>query len=87
MPAASFFTVFVSEQILKNQDLGYDELLDGIVDGGGDGGIDAVFTFVNSNLVQADFDSAMYRKEPLIELVIVQAKQTSGFSEASRSVP
>ena len=76
-----FFTVFVCEQILKNQDLGYDELLAGIVDGGGDGGIDAIYCFVNGDLVQGEFDSSLYRNDPQVELVIVQAKRTSGFSE------
>ncbi len=68
-----FFNVFVCEQILKNQDLGYDELLAGIVDGGGDGGIDAIYCFVNGDLVQGDFDSSLYRSNPEIELVVVHS--------------
>ena len=49
-PSASkseFFQMFVAEQTLKDHDLGYDELEAGIVDGGNDGGIDAMYVLVS----------------------------------------
>jgi hypothetical protein len=43
-----YFHLFVTEQVLKNFELSYDELEEGIVDNGGDGGIDSIYTFVNT---------------------------------------
>ena len=42
-----FFNLFSCEQILKDFDLSYDELNDGIMEGGNDGGNDAIYTFIN----------------------------------------
>jgi hypothetical protein len=38
-----FFEVFACEQVLKSFDLSYEEIEQGIVGGGNDGGIDALF--------------------------------------------
>jgi hypothetical protein len=51
---SEFFERFVSEQILKNYDLSYDEIESGIVDGGNDGGIDAIYTLINGELINID---------------------------------
>ena len=37
---SDFFEVFTSDQILKNYELSYEELKDGKIGGGNDGGID-----------------------------------------------
>ena len=37
-------------RLLKISDLSYDEIQDGIVNGGGDGGIDAIYLFINNTL-------------------------------------
>jgi hypothetical protein len=50
-----FFEIFVAEQVLKDYDLGYDEIESGII-GGGDGGIDSIYVLVNGELAQEDFD-------------------------------
>ncbi|MGI4762320.1 MAG: AIPR family protein [Janthinobacterium lividum] len=81
MSAADFFEMFVAEQLLKKYDLSYEETESGIVGQGGDGGIDGIYTFVNGDLVQEDTDVSNLKKNILIELVIFQAKQTSGFGE------
>jgi len=46
-----YFHLFVTEQVLKNFELSYDELQEGIVDNGGDGEIDAIYTLVNSEWI------------------------------------
>jgi len=77
----AFFEVFVAEQVLKDYDLSYDELQAGSVGGGGDGGIDGIYIFVNGDLVQEDTDISGLKKDVTIELVIIQAKTSAGFGE------
>lgn len=81
MPASDFFLIFAAEQALKDRDLSYDELQDGIVDGSGDGGIDAVYFFVDNMLYREEVDPSTVKRNVSLELVFVQAKATSGFSE------
>lgn len=76
-----YFEVFCAEQILKDFDLSYDEIENGIVDGEHDGGADSVYAFVNGELVYEDFDTSPFKKDVRIELHIVQAKTSGGFSE------
>jgi hypothetical protein len=80
--AEDFFEIFTSEQVLKDLDLSYEEIESGIVDGEHDGGVDAVYCFVNDDLVYDDFDQAKYKKQVAIDLHIFQAKSASGFSES-----
>lgn len=76
-----FFNLFACEQILKDFELSYDELNDGIVDGGNDGGIDAIYTFINGELLEEDTDYSKLKKEIVIDLVLIQSKNTNGFAE------
>jgi hypothetical protein len=78
-----YFHLFVSEQILKDLDLSYDEIEEGIVDNGGDGGIDAIYTFINQELVQRDSDLINPKKNSSIEVFMIQSKNTTGFSESA----
>jgi len=82
MSEADFFQIFAAEQALKDRDLSYDELQNGIVDGGGDGGIDAVYLFVNNLLYREEIDPKDVKRNVLIELVFVQTKTATGFSES-----
>lgn len=82
-PEAEFFEIFAAEQLLKEYDLAYEEITAGIVDGGGDGGIDSMFLFLNEDLIQADIQSASSRKTPEIRLIIIQSKTETGFSESA----
>lgn len=80
---SDFFELFGFEQVLKNYDLSYDELLYGKVGAGGDGGIDGFFTFINGELLTEDLDLSGVKKGSTIELYIIQAKRTASFSEAA----
>jgi hypothetical protein len=76
-----FFHLFATEQILKDYDLNYDEINRGVTEGGGDGGIDGIYTFLNGELIQ-DVNAIMEsKKNALLELVIIQSKFTPGFTE------
>lgn len=79
----TFFELFVAEQILKDYDLSYDELKAGRVGGSGDGGIDALYLFVNGELVQEDTDLSILKKQVAIDLKIIQSKGQAGFTEAA----
>jgi hypothetical protein len=81
MTEDEFFNLFASEQILKDFELSYDELNDGIVEGGSDGGIDAIYTFINGELLEEDTDYTGLKKEIVIDLIIIQSKNTNGFAE------
>ena len=70
----SFFEIFAAEQILKNFELSYDEIIEGIVDNGGDGAIDAIYTFVNSELIQRDSELINAKRNAIIDVYIIQAK-------------
>jgi hypothetical protein len=77
----AYFEIFAAEQILKDFDLSYDEIQSGQLGGGGDGGIDSMYTFVNGNLIEDDTDISNLGREIQIELFIVQSKIETGFGE------
>lgn len=80
---AKYFEIFTAEQILKDFDLSYDEIESGIVAGGGDGGIDGFYVFINGELLQEDSDISELRKNIQIEVFLLQSKTGAGFSEGA----
>lgn len=76
-----YFHLFVTEQIMKDTELSYDEIAEGIVDNGGDGGIDSIYTFVNQELVQRDSELIDGKRNSIIDLYILQSKNVNGFGE------
>lgn len=77
----AFFEIFTFEQVLKNYELSYEELLDGKVGGSDDGGIDGFFIFINDELLDEDSDLSSIRKNPSIVVFLIQAKRSTSFSE------
>jgi hypothetical protein len=80
---AEFFEAFVVEQVLKEFDLTADEIESGLAGGTRDGGIDGLYTFVNGELVQEDFNQTGLKKSVLIEVVVIQTKTSNGFDEGT----
>jgi hypothetical protein len=78
-----YFEVFSAEQVLKDDDLSYEELASGIIDGGGDGGIDSLYFFVNDVPFDEEMDIASYKKGVPLRLVLIQSQTSSGFSESA----
>lgn len=76
-----YFEVFSAEQALKDEDLSYDELVNGVIDGGGDGGIDSIYLFINDMLYDDDLDINSFKRSVTLRLVMIQSKTSSGFSE------
>lgn len=81
LQTSKYFDLFVAEQLLKHFDLSYDEIQAGLVDGGGDGGIDGFFIFVNGELVREDTDLSGLKKDVVIEVIISQTKTETSFRE------
>jgi hypothetical protein len=80
-----YFEIFAAEQVLKQYDLSYEEIIEGRVGAGGDGGIDSIHLFVNGSLIQEDTETGTdnFGKKLIIELHIVQAKLENGFNETT----
>lgn len=78
---SSYFEIFSYEQVLKNYDLSYDELLSGSIDNGDDGGIDGFFIFLNKDFLDEDADLGIVKRNPLLEIYLIQSKVTASFSE------
>lgn len=76
-----YFEIFVAEQALKDYDLSYEDIEEGIVGDGGDGGIDSVHVFINGELLHEDTDLAAYRGDISLDLHLIQASRSPGFSE------
>ena len=78
----SFFEYFAASQILKNYDLSDDEISDGIIGGGNDGGCDGMYIFLNNDLISQDqLANLTAPKGSNLTLIIIQAKNTTGFGE------
>ncbi|VWC86521.1 hypothetical protein BLA18112_03010 [Burkholderia lata] len=80
---SDFFEQYTSEQVLKDYDLSDDEIEYGLTGGGHDGGIDAMYTFANGELVQEDFDHSILKKNIIIDVAIIQSKTSNGFDEST----
>ena len=82
------FELFACEQVLKGSDLSTEELSSGIVGGGGDGGIDGVYTFVGDQLIDddseifdSDFSTSRISQGIALTLRLFQAKAVNSFAE------
>lgn len=77
----SFFEVFSSEQILKKLDLSYEEISDGNVGNGGDGGIDSIYIVVNEILLNTEDELPKFKGDVDICVYIIQSKNENSFGE------
>ena len=79
---SEFFEFYSAVQILKEHELSYDEIKSGIAGESLDGGADSIYLLVNGDLIKEDANvKEKYKKNPDIELVIIQSKKESGFGE------
>ncbi len=80
MSESDFFELFVAEQLLKSYGLSYEEIEAGIIGGGNDGGIDGIYVFVEDELVSTDSDFSDTKGEVNIDLILIQAKRSNGYT-------
>lgn len=77
------FEYFSIEQILKDYAFSKDEILEGVVDGKDDGGIDAIYIVVNGHLI-TDIDSFLWPKSGCeLEVYIITCKHHDTFKLAT----
>lgn len=82
IPISDFFEFYSALQVLKENELSYDEINTGIAGKSHDGGADSIYLFVNGELVKEDDDLAdKYKKNVDIEFVLIQSKYENKFSE------
>ena len=82
---STYFEIFSVEELLKDYNLDYEEIENGIVGGPNDGGIDSFYLFLENNLISNDFDYSGIKEEPQIEIVVIQSKTSTGFNEKTIS--
>ncbi|MCU1614163.1 MAG: hypothetical protein JWO98_1703 [Frankiales bacterium] len=90
LPDDKAFELFACEQALRDHELSEDEVADGVVGGGNDGGLDGVYVFLNGVLLNEDsevFDEEFQANRmptgSLLEVRLVQAKRETSFSETA----
>jgi hypothetical protein len=79
--SGELFDLFVFENLLKDNDLSYEEIEQGWVDGGDDGGIDGLFVLLDGLHLTEVPNSNDVRKHPQIEVVIITCKHEATFRQ------
>jgi hypothetical protein len=82
MKTDDYFELFSAEQILKELDLSYDELIIGNIGNGGDGGIDSIHITANELLINPDDELPKFKGDVNIEIYIIQSKNENSFTES-----
>lgn len=77
------FEFFAVEQVLKEFDLSAEQILAGIIDGRGDGGIDAFYIFVNGHLLTDPDDFPWPRTGAELAVHLVSSKHHDTFKMAT----
>ena len=72
------FEIFTIEQVLKDADLSDEDIREGNCGGGGDGGIDGFYFFINRNLFR---DESELEAATEVELVLIQSTLSPTFGE------
>ena len=79
---SEFFEFYSALQVLKENELSYDEINAGIAGKSHDGGADSIYLFVNGELIKEDESlTGRYKKNVDIEFVLIQSKYENSFSE------
>ncbi|WP_368893159.1 AIPR family protein [Kluyvera ascorbata] len=77
-----FFEFFSAGLILKDYDLSYDQIEDGLCGNSLDGGADSIYLFINGELIAEDSCiDEKYKRNVEIELFIIQSKNEKSFGE------
>lgn len=77
----NYFESFSANLILKPFDLSDEELEKGISGNGNDGGCDGLYLFVNDELIMDDTPLDNIKKNPIIDIYIIQSKFETRFGE------
>ena len=78
-PKLEPFNYYCIEQFMKPFDLSDEEIVNGITDGGNDGGADAIYFLVNRDVVWED-TQLVSKSAVTVDLIFFQVKGNQGFS-------
>lgn len=78
-----FANYFTAARYLQAYNLSGDEVLEGVVDGSHDCGLDGIYIFVNGMHVRDDTPVGAFGRNARLDLVLIQVKYAPGFSEAA----
>lgn len=78
-----YFEYFSADLILRTYDLSDEELEKGITGSGNDGGCDGLFLFVNDELILDDTPLENIKKNPNVDVYIIQSKFENSFRESA----
>lgn len=76
-----YFETFSANLILKTFDLSDEEIEKGIVGSGNDGGCDGLYLFLNEELIFDDTSLENIKKNPNLDVYIIQSKFETSFRE------
>ncbi len=83
-PDFDSFQFFSIMQLLEEYNLDYEDILKGIVDGGDDFGIDAIYIFIDGHIInEIDDIETFFNKKSSIKIEVCQSKKEKGFSETA----
>ncbi|MGJ0118140.1 AIPR family protein [Williamsia sp. MIQD14] len=74
---------FVAKHYLREYKPAHDDILSSVVDGMHDGGIDAAYIFADGYHVRDDASMQLLGRRAHLDLIFIQVKNSSGFSETS----
>jgi len=90
IPRSKVFDILASESALKHLDLTPEEVEAGLTDGGGDGGIDSAYVFLNQELVTDEhevfkpgFTAGPTHRGASLSLWLIQAKEERSFKSGT----
>lgn len=69
-------TYFTAKQYLRHLNPTHDDLMSGLVDGTQDGGIDAIYVYVNGFCIRDDAPLASLGRNAQLDLVLLQVKNS-----------
>ena len=77
----AFFEIFASELILRDRSLNRKQLRQGLLGGGGDGGVDTSYIFVDDDLVSEYSIEEIIKRETVrqIDIYLIQAKNSKSW--------
>jgi len=76
------FELFSLNQIMKNEDVSFDNLMNSITDGGQDGGIDSIIVLHNGDYIEEDSEYSC-KPSSVTKLIVTQCKTEKTFKETS----
>lgn len=76
------FELFSLSQIMKNEDVSFENIMNSITDGGQDGGIDSIIVLHNGDYVEDD-NECNCKSSSVTKLIVTQCKTEKTFKESS----